>query len=135
MPGVGIGVIVLNDKNEVLLLHRNNDNNIAKSDMHLEGTWTLPSGKVKLNEKIIDAATRKCLEEAGINVLGLSIICINDDINEFAHFVTIGLIANSYTSDIKISSEFTEYKFFNLNELPDDLCFPSKKIINAYLTK
>jgi len=42
----GIGVLVLNEKKEVLLLLRNSNPIKAASDMHLEGTYTLPSGKV-----------------------------------------------------------------------------------------
>ena len=43
---------------DVLLILRNSDPKLAKSDMHLEGTWTLPAGKIRYNETLIDAAKR-----------------------------------------------------------------------------
>ena len=49
--GIGVGVILLNEKNEVLLLLRNSDAKLADSDMHYEGQYTLPAGKVKFGEE------------------------------------------------------------------------------------
>lgn len=58
MPWVELGIIILNENNELLLLLRNSDKNKADSDMRLEGTWTLPSGKIKINETIFEAAKK-----------------------------------------------------------------------------
>lgn len=137
MPGVGIGVIILNDLKEVLLLLRNSNPDKALSDMKLEGTWTLPAGKVKNGETIIDAAIRKVKQEANLDVDDLDIISIANDINEYAHFVTIGLIARMCDGEISLgeSEEHIDYAYFNLNELPENLCDPSKKIISNYLNK
>ncbi len=137
MPGVGLGIIILNKNNEILLLLRNSDKEKADSDMRLEGTWTLPAGKIKLNETIMNAASRKLKEETNLDSNDFKIICIQDDINEYAHFVTIGLICNSYSNKIKLSNteEHIKFNFFNINQLPDNLCEPSKKIIKSYLTK
>ena len=35
--GIGVGVILLNKNNEILLLLRNGDASLADSDMHYEG--------------------------------------------------------------------------------------------------
>ena len=82
MPGVGLGIIILNKNNEILLLLRNSDKEKADSDMRLEGTWTLPAGKIKLNETIMSAASRKLKEETNLDSNDFEIICIQDDINE-----------------------------------------------------
>ena len=81
MPGVGIGVMVINDEGKVLLILRNSDSKLADSNMHLEGTWTLPAGKVRYDETIIEAAKRKVKEETNLDVEDLSVISVNDDIN------------------------------------------------------
>lgn len=137
MPGVGLGIIVLNKNNEILLLLRNSNKEKADSDMRLEGTWTLPAGKIKSNETMMNAASRKLKEETNLYSNDFEIICIQDDINEYAHFVTLGLICKSYSNKIKLSSteEHVEYKFYNINNLPDNLCEPSKKIIKSFLEK
>lgn len=134
MPGVGLGVIVLNNVGKVLLILRNSDAKKADSDMRLEGTWTLPAGKVKYGEKLIDAAIRKVDQEVGLVIKNPKIISISDDINEYAHFVTIGLIAQSYQGEVSLgnSEEHVDYKFYDLDNLPKNLCESSKKIIKNY---
>ena len=46
--GIGVGVILLNKDEKVLLLLRNSDYKIADSDMRYEYQYTLPAGKIKL---------------------------------------------------------------------------------------
>ena len=137
--GIGIGIIVLNEFNEVLLLLRNENSFLADSDMRLEGTYTLPSGKVKFGETLEIAGQRKLKEETGLDVEieDLEVISLASDINEFAHFATIGLKANNYSGEFKLkdSKEFTDYGWYSLNKLPSNLCEPSKKIIDNYLNK
>ena len=134
MPGVGLGVIIFNRNNDILLILRNSDKNKADSDMRLEGTWTLPAGKVKYGETILEAAKRKVKEETNLTINDLEIISIADDINEYAHFVTIGLVARSITGEINLgdTEEHIDYNYFKINELPENLCEPSEKIINNY---
>ena len=135
MPGVGLGVLIFNELSQVLLILRNSDNAKAKSDMHLEGTWTLPAGKVKRNETLFVAAKRKALEEVNLEIEDLKIVSIADDINEHAHFVTFGIEARMCSGNIDLSNseEHVDYKFFALNNMPENLCEPSKKIIENYL--
>lgn len=133
-PKVGLGVLVFNENHEVLLLLRNSDAILADSEMHLEGTWTLPAGKVKFGETLSEVIVRKVKEETNLDVLDARVICIQDDINQFAHYVTVGCIALKYERNICLGSlEHVDYKFFSLEELPSNLCEPSKKIIEKYL--
>lgn len=135
--GIGVGVLILNNKNEVLLLLRNSDAKKTDSDMHLEGTYTLPSGKVILNETLVDAAIRKVKDETNLDILksDLKLISVADDINLYAHYTTIGFTASKYkgTFKLKNNEEFTNFGWFSLKNLPDNLCEPSKKIIEHYL--
>ncbi len=137
MPGVGLGIIILNENNQVLLILRNEDKDKAQSDMRLEGTWTLPAGKVKLGETIFDAAKRKVKCEVNLDVDDLKVVSLNDDINEYAHFLTVGVLARMYSGEISLgdTEEHVDYNFFDLDKLPKNLCDPSKVIINNYLNK
>lgn len=137
MPGVGLGVIILNEENKVLLILRNDDAKLADSDMRLEGTWTLPAGKIKTNETIFEAAKRKVFQEVGLEISDLEIVSIADDINEYAHFVTIGMLAHEFKGEVSLgdTQEHVAYDYFSLDELPKNLCDPSKKIIDNYLQK
>ena len=73
--GIGVGVIILKD-NKVLLALRNSDEKIADSDIRLEGTWTLPSGKVKFGETFEDTGKRKVKQECNLDIQKIKVICI-----------------------------------------------------------
>ena len=137
--GVGVGIILLNEEGKVLLILRNSDRKLADSDMRLEGTYTLPSGKLLYNETFEDASIRKVLDEVGLTIKekDLELVSISTDINSYAHYITIGMFAKKYIGDVKLknSGEFVSYDWFNLDELPNNLCDPSRKIINNCLNK
>lgn len=137
MPGVGVGIIILNELKQVLLILRNSDASKALSDMRLEGTWTLPAGKVKNGETLIEAAKRKAQSEVNLDVHDLEVVSINDDINEYAHFLTVGLLARMSSGKISLgdTEEHVDYGYFDLDNLPDNLCEPSKVILKNYKNK
>ena len=101
------------------------------------GHYSIPKGHVENNETEIETALREIKEETNLDSNDFEIICIQDDINEYAHFVTIGLLCNSYSNEIKLSNteEHIKFNFFNINQLPDNLCEKKKKIIKSYLSK
>lgn len=134
LPKVGLGVIIFNDQNQILLILRNSDKDLADSEMRLEGTWTLPAGKIKYGETIKQSAIRKVKEEVNLDIKNAKVISINDDINSYAHYVTVGLLALGYTGSVDLgnSNEHVDYDFFDLESLPKNLCDPSKAIINNY---
>lgn len=133
-PGVGLGIIILNELKEVLLILRNDDAQKADSDMRLEGTWTLPAGKVKYGETLFEAAKRKAMAEVNLEVDGLNVVSLANDINEYAHFLTVGLIANTWKGEISLgdTEEHVDFGFFAMDNLPKNLCEPSKKILRNY---
>lgn len=137
-PRVGIGVILLKD-NKILLGKRNEDPAKADSLLHGEGTWTLPGGKLDFKEDIQDCAYREVFEETRIRIKKdkLKIISITNDIVEDAHFVTLGFLCEDFEGEPKIMEpdEITEWKWFNLNNLPSPLFFPSEKAIKNFINK
>ena len=136
-PKVGIGILIKNEENKILLILRNSDAEKADSEMRLEGTWTLPAGKVKYGETVIEAAKRKTKEEVNLDIEDIEVISIADDINEYAHYLTIGVIANKIEGKINLGNteEHIKYEYFDIDKLPENLCLPSKKIIANYLEK
>ncbi|NCO80349.1 NUDIX domain-containing protein [bacterium] len=135
-PGVGFGVMILKD-GKVLLGHRHEDPEKASSLLHGEGTWTMPGGKLHFQEKLKEGAIREVFEETGIKVKDLEVISISNDIVQDAHFVTIGFLCKDFEGEAKVMEpdEITEWKWFDLNNLPSPLYFPSERIIKNYLAK
>ncbi len=137
-PGVGVGVMILR-KGKVLLGKRHFDPEKADSELHGEGCWTMPGGKVSYGEKLKEAAIREIYEETEIRVNNddLDLISVTDDILKDAHFVTIGYLCIKYNGEPKVMEpdEITEWKWFNLDKLPSPIFFPSKEILDKYMEK
>ncbi len=135
--GIGVGVIVLNDKNQLLLGLRNDDPEKADSELHLEGTWTMPGGKLEFGETFEEAGIRETKEETNIDVKEVEVISFTNDKNQYAQFVTVGMIAKKYTGSPKVMEpdEIIDWKWFDLNNLPKKMYFPSEKLLKNYLDK
>ena len=131
--GVGFGVIILKD-NKILLGLRNDDAKKADSELHGEGTWTMPGGKLEYGETFEEGGIREVKEETDIDVKNIEIFCVQNDMNEYAHFVTIGMIATKFNGIEKVMEpdEIVDWKWFDIDKLPKNLFFPSKKCIEKY---
>ena len=134
-PGVGVGVMILKD-NKVLLGKRHSDPNKADSELHGEGSWTMPGGKLHFKENLEEAAQREVFEETGaeINQENLKLVSVTDDIVKDAHFVTIGFLYENLEGEPKVMEpdEIIEWKWFELDNLPSPIFFPSEKILKNF---
>ena len=98
--GVGFGVMLLKNR-KILLGKRNEDAKKADSELRGEGTWTMPGGKLEYQESFEEGARREVMEETGIILKDVKVICVNNDKNESAHFVTIGLFSEDFEGEAK----------------------------------
>ncbi|MEJ0072501.1 MAG: NUDIX domain-containing protein [Candidatus Saccharibacteria bacterium] len=134
--GVGFGVMLIRD-GKVLLGRRHDDPEKADSLLNGAGKWTMPGGKLDFGETFEVGASREVLEETGITTGKLSVICVNQDIVETAHFITIGLMCKEFSGEPQVMEpdEITKWDWFDLNSLPTPLYFPSAKIFENYAKK
>src|SRR5574344_2012358 len=133
--GVGCGVMVFNDKGQLLLGLRNSDPDLADSELHEEGTWTMVGGNVEYGEELEEAAIREGLEEANILLKNIEIICVQTDKNEHAHYISVGMKTNSFDGipTVMEPDEIVKWEWFDLDKLPKNIFSPSKKTIDCYL--
>lgn len=131
--GIGVGILIIKE-GKILLGKRNDDAQKADSLMNGEGTWTMPGGKLDFGSSFEEAAIRETIEETSIEIKKLEVLCVNNDISDKAHFVTIGLLATEYEGEPKVMepNEITEWRWFDMNNLPPKLYFPSSKVIRNY---
>lgn len=133
---MGIGVMILKD-GKVLLGKRHEDPEKASSALRGAGTWTMPGGKLHFGETFEEGAKRETKEETGIKLNKVDVICMNNDVVEDAHFVTIGLFSDDFKGEPKVMEPdtITEWKWFSLDDLPKPLYFPSAKVLENYRQK
>jgi len=135
-PGVGVCTIIYRD-GKILMGKRHDDPNKADSELQGEGTWTIPGGKLDQKEDLKEAAKRETKEECGMDVDGLELVSLTNDIKSEKHFVTIGFVANSFSCEPKVMEpdEITEWKWFDVDKLPKPIFFPAEKAIKNFLAK
>lgn len=134
--GVGFGVMILKD-NKVLLGKRHEDPDKADSELHGEGTWTMPGGKIDFGEAFEEAAAREVMEETSIKINQdkLKFVSLANDKVTDAHFVTIGFLCEEFEGEAKVMEpdEITQWQWFDLNNLPEKVFPPSVKVLKNYL--
>lgn len=132
----GVGVMILKG-DKVLLGKRHDDPAKADSQLHGEGSWTFPGGKVNFGDTVEKAAKREVLEETGLKAKTLDLMSVTDDIVNDAHFVSIGFICRDFDGEPKVMEpdEIVEWKWFSLDKLPEKIFLPDVKMIKNYFDK
>jgi 8-oxo-dGTP diphosphatase len=136
--GVGFGTILLRN-GKILLGKRHDDPEKADSEMHGEGTWTIPGGKLDFGEGLEEGAYRETLEETGIklNKEKIKLVSLSNDRVTDAHFITLGFLCEEFEGEPQVMEpdEITEWQWFDLDNLPSPIFFPTAKVIKNYLAK
>src|SRR3989338_3561681 len=134
--GVGFGVMMMRN-GKILLGKRHDDPEKASSELNGAGTLTMPGGKMDFGETFEEGAKREVLEETGIAINTLQVICINQDMVKTAHFVTIGLFSDDFSGEPQVMEpdEITEWRWFSIDNLPTPMYFPSAKLLENYKQK
>ena len=123
----GVSVIVINDKNQILLQKRSDT-----------GDWGVIGGALELEESLEEAADRELFEEAGLKANELRFICMlsgQDMYYQYPHGDEIyNLVAvfetRNYTGIPTINDdEGLELKYFDLDVPIDELNEMARKIL------
>jgi len=104
--------VVLNERNELLLIKRKNEPN--------PGAWALPSGYVEIDETAEECAVHELLEETGL--IG--------EVDEFLGFffqssplykrvITFGFLMKIAGGELKPGDDALDGRYYSLDNLPD----------------
>jgi 8-oxo-dGTP diphosphatase len=123
---IGVNVFIIKD-NKLLFGKR-----IGKIGY---GTWCLPGGHLEYGESLIGGAKRELEEETSIKADNLDLVCIVNDPLETTHYIHISFLAKSWCGEPKVTEpdKFAEWKWFNLNDLPENIFIGHQKIIPAFI--
>ncbi|EKE28618.1 MAG: MutT/nudix family protein [uncultured bacterium (gcode 4)] len=129
----GFWVMLLRDS-KILLWRRHVDPEKASSEMNWAWTWTMPGGKLEFWESFEEGWIREVKEETWIELDNIKVICVNNDRIETAHFVTIWMLSQDFEGEAQVMEpdEITEWKWFTLENLPENVFPPSLKLLENY---
>lgn len=127
--GVGCGAIVVNDKDEVLLVKR------ASTSRTEPGTWSRPGGMVEFGETVEQAVEREIEEETGIKVRAVRLLEMTQNIVDGKHWIALGFLARHVSGEPenKEPTKHDDIGWFPLAQLPDNLNNYTRNAIGAYL--
>jgi len=133
----GMGIMVMDSDGRVLMGLRNSDAALADSDLHGEGTWTMPGGKFDFGDGFFEGAARELKEETDLDLIRAEIISISNERADTAHFVTLGFLATEWNGDVKAMEpdEIIKWEWFSLDALPVNIYAPTKKFIENFRAK
>jgi ADP-ribose pyrophosphatase YjhB (NUDIX family) len=127
----GVNVLVINESNQVLLQKRGT----------FPYKWGLVGGITELGESLEETAIRETKEETGLEIRDLILLgttsgseCyIHFPNGDKAYFITIGYFTRNYRGTLKIDNlETRELRFFNYEELPNNIPSSHKTMIDKY---
>ncbi len=107
-----VGVVIINDNNEILLQRRSRFKRTNPS------RWGICGGKVDLGETTIEACVRETLEEVGVELNKEELKFISMNVIDKVHFTVYYTRKNVDISKCKLQvEEVEELKYFKLEEL------------------
>jgi ADP-ribose pyrophosphatase YjhB (NUDIX family) len=124
-------VVIVNEQDEVLLLHR--------SDNHL---WGLPGGLMELDESIAECAIREVKEETNLDVALTRFLGVfNNPLMRWrdkdeARVIAFSFAAKIVGGDLRVNdSESVELGFFAKDKLPPIHSADNREAIDAFFAK
>lgn len=129
----GAGVLVVDAAGRVLL-QRRSDN----------GCWDYAGGSMELGEEIEETARRELLEETGLTARRLELLGVfsGEDLHyiypngDEAYNVDVVYICRDYAGELTPQAgEVDELRFFDADDLPDNISPPSRKALERWLAE
>ncbi len=119
---IAVKCLLKNEDDKYLILKKTQEENKKDANSNL---YDIPGGRIEYGENVIDALIREIYEETGINVTLNNIEKILDATSiirkDGLHLVIIIYLVNIKNTDIKISSEHSNFYWAdkNFKDLPD----------------
>lgn len=133
MPvSVGIGIIILNNKGEIL---------VGKRKGSHAPYYSIPGGSMEAGETFEACAIRETLEETGLQISNPKVINLTNNLRTFnesgKHFVSVNLVTDTFTGTPTVMepNKCEAWFWCNPNELPLPHFDASEYAIKSFLQK
>jgi 8-oxo-dGTP diphosphatase len=128
VPRVGVGVLLVDELDRVLLTLRNRPPEAS--------CWSIVGGKLDFLETLEECAAREAREEVGVEVSIQSLLCVTDHClpEENQHWVSPAYLAKVRSGTaVNCEPEKTgDVQWFELDRLPANLTMTARNAIRAY---
>jgi ADP-ribose pyrophosphatase len=125
---VGVGVVILDDRERVLLTLRNLPPE--------SGCWSIVGGKLDYLETLQECAVREAREEVGVHVRIETLLCVTDHLlpQENQHWVSPAYLGRVLGGEARNCEpqKTREVRWFELQDLPPNLTMTARNAIRAY---
>jgi 8-oxo-dGTP diphosphatase len=115
IPAIGVGGIVFNNHDQVLLIKRNK--------APAQGFWSVPGGKQEAGESMVEACKREIIEETGLITEVKQIVAVVERRVENFHYVIIDFLDYLQDQQTDLSpvaqSDASEARWIDIAELAD----------------
>jgi mutator protein MutT len=114
-PIVGVGAVILNSENQVLLIQRGQE--------PLKGEWSLPGGALELGETLEQGIRREVLEETGLEIEPMQIVevfdrIVRDDAETVRfHFVLVDYLCRVTGGTLCCATDAADARWVSREEL------------------
>jgi ADP-ribose pyrophosphatase len=129
--GVGCGALIINNKDEVLLLKR------TSKTRNSAGFWAKPGGTVEFGEKVEDAVVREIKEELGVDIKIIKFLGFTDGYKkiEGQHWIAFNYLAQIIKGEVKNlePEKHEEVKWFSVRHLPGNTVQNTTESVSEYL--
>ena len=91
------------------------------------GEWCVPGGAIELKETLEEALAREVKEETNLDIANPKLFDIKANVHmvypnkDEVYYTDVVYIINEFSGELKPDGESTELKFFDLNNLPQDI--------------
>ncbi len=126
---VGAAILVMDDQKRLLLMKRSDN-----------GCWGIPGGSIEPGETLEVAARRETLEEINLEIGEMSLFGAFSGPEFYYKYpngdevynVSIVYLSQDWRGEVKLNEEHTDWRWFAVHEIPDDLSPPIKPIIEQF---
>lgn len=130
-PGVGIGVVIVNEEGKIL---------VGKRKGSHARFYSIPGGHLELGETFEEAAIKEIKEETSLEIINPRILCVTNNLKTYreekVHYISIGLIVNEFkgTPIITEPDKCESWLWVDPANLPQPHFDASEKVVKCYLT-
>lgn len=129
-PKVGIGIIIVNNKGEVLVGKRQNSH---------APYYSIPGGHMEIGETFTQCAAREAEEETGLLIKNPEVIAITNNLQTFhesgKHYISVAVLVTEFTGqpELREPDKCEGWLWVSPDNLPQPHFDASEQSIRCYL--